>query len=354
MRHVAGALPFDVWVRDSEGTCVYANPAASRRWPGLVGSTARSLEQLDERWGDAHDRALAGEVVRTEGKDALHVTAPIVDDDEITGTVGIRIDSATRGCADESAQVSNELLSMLCDLAPALIGIRAVSGDDIIHVYDNQHAASLFGRTPEQLRGRTESELGVDPNMVSRARDHFRRSLEQRRAPFEIVIPTPRGSRIISGVVAPIDWPDTSRETYAVVGQDVTELRALEAKALLADRIGALGTVIDTLGHELANPAQIAILELERVEAMLTDPPQPDRERAREALRSAIQGVQQMMAVAEDVRTLLRGREHTVDRVDINRIVEATTHLVRSDKATVSLELERVPSIQGRRVQLAQ
>lgn len=103
LRALVEQLPVDVWVRDAENTCVYANAAARKIWPGIVGR--RPAEQdIDSRveaiWMENNRRALGGEVVRGEvaydhtrpdGR-YVNVLAPIVHRGSVVGTVGVNID----------------------------------------------------------------------------------------------------------------------------------------------------------------------------------------------------------------------------------------------------------------------
>ncbi|MEQ9319432.1 MAG: hypothetical protein RIF41_09735, partial [Polyangiaceae bacterium] len=352
-------LPLELWVREVGGRCVYANRAAIDRWPWLVDAGLDAPEANDELatvWRDGHERAMSGEVFEArlaedDGDGPRFVASPIRGDEAIVGTVAFLVagvdDPAERRAVDRARR-----LAALCHRAPALIGIRQIDGATIRHLYDNACAAALFDRPPEALVGVSEDELGVSARMIARALARFRAS-RHGAAPFEITVPAKGGDRVLSGTVEPIDWPGAD-DAYAVVARDVTDRRALEAGILRMDRLGALATIVETLGHELANPALYALLSLERLEDNLDDWVRREaRDEVQDIVQTATHGVRELLAVADDVRSLVGREERDEEEVAIDHVVEAVNHLVAARDRTV-LALDDPPPVLGHRVQLAQ
>lgn len=78
------------------------------------------------------------------------------------------------------------------------------------------------------------------------------RTWEQR---VEGVFRSPTGQeRIFGGNVAPIRDGEGNQTGYLVVFQDLTEIKALEERARLSERMAALGELSSELAHELRNP----------------------------------------------------------------------------------------------------
>src|SRR5690349_7815420 len=94
------------------------------------------------------------------------------------------------------------LLVELFETCPVAIGVREVRGDDIVHVEDNHQAAALFGKTPEEVRGRTEAELGIPRDQIVRAIARFRAARESGKpATVAFNVEGARGTRTLEGTV---------------------------------------------------------------------------------------------------------------------------------------------------------
>ncbi len=62
------------------------------------------------------------------------------------------------------------------------------------------------------------------------------------------------GSRIIGGNVAPIRAAERGRTGFLLLFQDLTEIKALEERTRLSERLAAVGELSAGLAHELRNP----------------------------------------------------------------------------------------------------
>ena len=61
---------------------------------------------------------------------------------------------------------AQETLQSFYDSATVMMGIVELSGDDIMHVSDNQAAATFFETTPQAMQGRLASTLGVPAGYI--------------------------------------------------------------------------------------------------------------------------------------------------------------------------------------------
>ena len=71
---------------------------------------------------------------------------------------------------------AQETLQSFYDSATVMMGIVELSGDDILHVSDNQAAATFFETTPRAIQGRLASTLGVPPGYVQMWLEAYRAS----------------------------------------------------------------------------------------------------------------------------------------------------------------------------------
>lgn len=341
LRTLVEALPFDVWVRDLGDNMIFANEALRRRWgPDLVGRTVGTSgveSTVAETWRATNARALAGETVRDEvvydleggPQTFIGVVAPIRDPSGVRGTVGINVDVTGERRARADAQKIGQLLRDVFTTAPVAMGIRAVVGDDLVHVEDNPRAAALVGSTPDAVRGKSERELGIPAEQTRRTIARFR---EARRAgapvSVEVTYADEDGSvRTLDGKAIAIEDPDDER--YAFVAEDVTELRRLQTGIIRADRLASLGTLSASIGHEIGTSAAVSLGQLEIATKLLERgaPPAEVLEGLREAQLALIRAV----GVLRDMRALAVGATLGSERSSVSAALDAVKGVLRRE-----------------------
>lgn len=363
------ALPFDVWVRDRDDRCVYANATARRHWPGLVGSRpsdAAGTERVAVIWRENNTRAAAGEIVRGEvtydheGRPHtfLNIIAPIRRGERVEGTAGINIDVTELRDREREVARLEALLRSLFDSAPLAIGIRAVRGDDLVHIADNPASAALLGQTPAALQNVSELAIGIDREQVARAIARFR----QARAaggpvPFELTYPFPGGARTLAGRVAPL--PSDEEERYAFFAEDVTEVRALEGSLMRADRLATLGTLAASIAHEINNPLTLTLTHLALALRELEVPAAHDRRAAvTDEIRSALVGVERVATLVKDLLTMSKPeRGFETSDVDVGLTVRSTLGLAGAElrrRASVDVDVDPELRVRGNSMRLGQ
>lgn len=101
------SLPFEFWMRDNQLRCLMQNSVATKNWGNLVGKVPAEADlepEITQLWHSIDQRALIGEVVRSEisytqaGQVRFYedIVAPIVDRGQIRGTLGVSIDITER------------------------------------------------------------------------------------------------------------------------------------------------------------------------------------------------------------------------------------------------------------------
>lgn len=375
LRALVDALPFDVWARDRDQVCVYANPHALRRWPALLGSTPEVGAGRPETvaiWRANNDRAMAGEVVRGEvryeheGRVRTYVNyiAPVYRGDEVIGTAGVNLDVTDLREREQEVVRLEALVQGIFDNAPIAIGLRAVRDGDLVHLADNPKIAALLGRSVEELVGKTDLEIGVEAADVRRAISRFRQArAAQGSLPFEATYEAPEGPRTMVGRVAAL--PDAGDERYVFIGEDVTEQRALEASLLHADRLASLGTMAAGIAHEINNPLAYVQATLhfavQQLEALQRKPEgQRDVSEALvEDLRAGLVGVERIGALVREMLSVARRPARPVagQTADVRRTVESVLGLAASrlrPVAQVIQEIADVPPVTADALRLGQ
>ena len=75
-------------------------------------------------------------------------------------------DISDRKRAERSLQQSEAVLRSFFNSTPLMMGVVEVRGDEIIHISDNAVTASLFNLTPEEMRRRSDKDMGIPSDIV--------------------------------------------------------------------------------------------------------------------------------------------------------------------------------------------
>jgi PAS domain S-box-containing protein len=178
-------LPFDFFALGPDGRYILQNPASKRDWGDAVGKLPQDICKNPrdlEIWLDCNRRALAGERVEQEMTYSLHgedrsclaVLAPIRDDAEVYGVLGVNVDITKRKRAEEALRQSEERYRMLAESTTDMIYIMNRSGDVL---YANRSAAAGICYDATNLVGKRQGEL-FSPDKVERHLESIGRVFE--------------------------------------------------------------------------------------------------------------------------------------------------------------------------------
>lgn len=136
--------------------------------------------------------------------------------------------------AEISLKQSEVTLQTFFDSASLMMGVVEVLDDDIRHLSDNQATARLFGTTPEAMRERTASALGVPEDLRQMWLTHYRICIQSGvpvRFEYEHVAgPDGKGRRLsFLATVSFIGVGPTGYPRCSYIVDDVTESRQAEA-----------------------------------------------------------------------------------------------------------------------------
>ena len=101
-------IPFDFWARDINGVCFLQNEISKQYWGSMIGNTP-DMQGVSEdtlaKWTSTNRRIYQGETVKEEleyldkfgvRRNLQSITAPIVENGEVQGILGINIDISER------------------------------------------------------------------------------------------------------------------------------------------------------------------------------------------------------------------------------------------------------------------
>ena len=276
-------------ILEAEGASVVT--AASAQAGRVKAQQGFDIALVDVRLPDAHGPMLVPELKGDEGlrqvllvtghasiQDAIeavkagayaYVLKPF-DPDEFLTTVQHALEDvrlrARATSLQHALERSEEALRTMVDTVQALLLVL-----DVDHrvVQANPAVTAATGRPLEQIVGQRWTESCVPP----RARTQMQHALDQVRTGASAVTTESIVLRQIGGRVEErtISWSlaglgsGNAFRIYAS-GMDVTDVRELERRTQLAEKLAAVGTVSAGLAHEIRNPLNAATLQLQLLE----------------------------------------------------------------------------------------
>lgn len=199
----------------------------------LVGASHYDVfPDLPERWKAVHRRVLAGAVEwcdedpfeRADGSTEWlqwECRPWHAADGQVGGLIMFTQVVTARRKAEEALRASEELLATFFEAPGSLRGVVELADEDIVHLRDNAEAAAYFGRTPDEMRGRRASEMGVPADTIRLWVGHYRDCRRLGRpVQFEFAVP---GGRWVRATVSPL-----AGDRYSYVAWEVTDQRRAE------------------------------------------------------------------------------------------------------------------------------
>jgi two-component system, cell cycle sensor histidine kinase and response regulator CckA len=131
--------------------------------------------------------------------------------------------------AKEAQHQSECTLRNFFDNAPMMMGTVELKRDDIQHISDNIATAKFFGLTPEAMKNRFASDIGIPQKYVSEWINYYRQA-EQTRSPvsFEYLHETGDANKWFRATVSSIATCCGSPQRFAYVIEDITERKQAE------------------------------------------------------------------------------------------------------------------------------
>ncbi len=135
--------------------------------------------------------------------------------------------------AKEALHQSECIVRSFFDSAPMMMGTVELRYDDIKHISDNAASAKFFGLTPEAMKNRFKSDMGV-PQKYIREWINYYRQAEKTRSPvsFEYLQETEDGKKWFRATVSSIAACCSNPQRFAYVIEDITQRKQAEEERL--------------------------------------------------------------------------------------------------------------------------
>jgi signal transduction histidine kinase len=154
-------------------------------------------------------------------------------------------------------------------------------------------------------------------------------------------------SAVRAGAWAYLMKPCATPDLLVTVGQAVRQIELLEDKrelqqrALMAEKLAAVGTLTAGLSHEIKNPLNAAALQLAVLERRVTRLPAQEQPALVEPLKLVQHEVARLNAILEDFLQFARPRELQLAPVDAAVMLQHIADLLAAQAERASVRIER-------------
>ncbi len=226
-----------------------------------------------------------------------------------------------------------------------IVGVR---GDGAVYTW-NRRAAEVTGYQQEEVLGRDFIELCVAPEHRARCY-HLLAEAGAGRLAAEAecgVVPRSGPSRVVRWQIRPLLPSEEREEVLLLVGTDVTERLALERRAADAEAMASLATLTTGLAHEIRNPLNAALLQIELLSRLAGRIEGASATRVVECARLVQAEIQRLSRLLEEFLSLARPRSLARAPVDVGALCQAVVSMQRlvAEQAGVQLTLAVAPKL---------
>ncbi|MBW4682692.1 MAG: PAS domain S-box protein [Microcoleus vaginatus WJT46-NPBG5] len=203
--------------------------------------TAQRLRESDLQVIESGEVSQSQQVTTVKHSGEVHyywaVKVPLKRaDGSIYALCGISTDITELKRTEEALRHSESTLRSFFDSGSMLMGIVELYEDDILHLSDNLTAARFFGTTPEQMKNRFATDIGVPAANLQQWLDHYREALHTQAAVhFEYIHEAPSGQKWLSASVCPIGTGPNGYPRLSYIVEDISERKWAEEALQLSE-----------------------------------------------------------------------------------------------------------------------
>jgi signal transduction histidine kinase len=160
---------------------------------------------------------------------------------------------------------------------------------------------------------------------------------------FEQSLTTANGAeKIIGGTISPLMDSENQQTGFLLLFEDLTDIKAMEARMLLSERLAAIGELSTELAHEMRTP----LASIQGCIQILRKP-DADKNIVDRAMTILLRESERIGAVVSDFLELAKPRELNMELLWLPKLLEEALAAWDTDSrfATLSPEIEKPPEV---------
>lgn len=202
----------------------------------------------------------------------------------------------------------------------------------------NEAASRILGVLPDAARGETVRGVlgGISPDMVTKMMRTLEDGIEEKRA--EVHALNADRSVPLGVSVSQMTDHEGRRAGVVCVFQDLTEVKAMEEKIRVADRLAALGELSAGIAHEIKTPLASICGSVEMLRESL-----PEKGEDRKLVGLVVKESERLRNIIDHFLQFARSRSPRLGRVSLGVVLDEVMCMVRNHPSftgEISLDLD--------------
>ena len=371
-RTMCESAPLGIYVSSPRHELGYVNPALcallgkgpaellGQRWDTLLGDADRAaLHTACRAHRDAplvHEAAL--QLARSNGRTVWVSSrlAPMRDDGELIGYVGVILDVTQEHAAREAIARSQRDLRRVIESSPEGIAVLrderwVFANRALLEALGYARAGELIGRAASEIVHPDDRLAALALGSSPQTADPGELELRYRKASGEYACMEIRAAALSEFEGAP---------ALLVSARDITERKRLQAQLLVSERLLSVGTLAAGVAHEINNPLGAVLSNLEWIAGQL-DTAGPDRPAElpplRKALDDAREAAGRVRAIVRDLTLFSRIEDEAPGPADLVQVLDSALRLAGNEllhRARLVRDYHARPLVQGNEARLGQ
>jgi PAS domain S-box-containing protein len=258
----------------------------------------------------------------------------------------LRRDIAARERVEEALRGSQARMRAILGALPDLVFLVDRDG----RIIDFHAAPTAVTYVPKERIIGYRIDDALPPDVAEACARNVRRALESGELQtWEYELPADHDTHHFEARAMPC-----GADTAVAVVRDVTIVRRMQQRLVIADRLAAVGTLAAGVAHEVNNPLTYVVANLdllrEGIDALGRGASDVDLHETAQLLAEARAGAGRVARVVQDLRSFSRIDPERVEPVDVNAVIESTVNVASHEirhRARIVKDLGTVPPALG-------
>ncbi|MGB9938916.1 PAS domain S-box protein [Methanosarcina sp.] len=238
-------IPYGVWLTDAAGYCTYVSASflelvdmsmeQVQKFGWLHLLPPEDVQPTIDHWlrciqtGEEFEREHRFRAKDGSYRNLLAIGRPIKNEEgEITGWVGLNLNITERKQVEEALTKSENEFRTLAENSPDVI---ARFDRQNRHMYANPAAAESYGRSQEEILGKTHTELGRNPEQVRFWEGHYENVFTTGKPEtMEFQYTSPQGKKYYFNTQIVPEFVDGKVISVLAISRDIIDIKKAEAK----------------------------------------------------------------------------------------------------------------------------